>query len=116
MVLDPTLLLNKAEWERMAKLPEEDVYIFLYEAFPNQEVIDFAKKLSKKNGLKIIHKQVHDYELKNERKYWFMSPEEWMGYILKAKFIVTTSYHGTLFSINFNKQFSMQVCHFFPRW
>lgn len=105
VVLDPTLLLSKTEWERMAKLPEEDDYIFLYEAFPNQEVIDFAKKLSKKTGLKIIHKQVHDYELKNKPQCWFMSPEEWMGYILKAKYVVTTSYHGTLFSINFNKQF-----------
>jgi len=34
-----------------------------------------------------------------------MTPEEWMGYILKAKYVVTTSFHGTAFSINFNKQF-----------
>lgn len=105
VVLDPTLLLKKNEWEQYAKLPKEDNYIFCYEAFPNKDVVEFAQALSQKTGLKIIHKQVYDYELKNERKYWFMSPGEWMGYILKAKYVVTTSYHGTLFSINFNKQF-----------
>ena len=53
----------------------------------------------------MIHKNVYDYELKNRAKMWFMSPEEWMGYILKAKYVVTTSFHGTVFSLNFNKQF-----------
>ena len=105
VVLDPTLLLRKEDWEKMAKLPKESDYIFLYEVFENPAAVDFAKALSKKTGLKIVHKKVHDYGLKNKRRYWFMTPEEWMGYILKAKYVVTTSFHGTAFSINFNKQF-----------
>ena len=105
VVLDPTLLLNRNEWEQFARLPKEDNYIFLYEAFSNQEAVNFALALSRKTGLRIIHKRVHDYEMKNERQYRYMSPEEWMGYILKANYVVTTSFHGTAFSINFNKQF-----------
>ena len=105
VVLDPTLLLRKEDWELMAKLPQESDYIFLYEVFENPAAVDFAKALSKKTGLKIVHKKVHDYALKNKRRYWFMSPEEWMGYIMKARYVVTTSFHGTAFSINFNKQF-----------
>ena len=34
-----------------------------------------------------------------------MSPEEWLGYIMNARYVVTTSFHGTAFSINMNKQF-----------
>lgn len=105
IVLDPTLLLNKREWEKLAKLPKEENFIFLYEVMHRPEAVDFARKLSKETGLKIVHKQVYDYELNNNSRYWFMTPEEWMGYILKAKYVVTTSFHGTAFSINFNKQF-----------
>lgn len=105
VVLDPTFLLNRKEWEQFAILPQEDNFIFLYEAFSNQEAVSFALALSRITGLRIVHKQVHDYEMKDERQYRYMSPEEWMGYIIKAKYVVTTSFHGTAFSINFNKQF-----------
>lgn len=105
VVLDPTLLLNKETWKKIVKLPKETDYIFLYEVFENPAAVDFALALSRKTGLKIIHKRVHDYALKNKSRYWFMTPEEWMGYIMNARYVVTTSFHGTAFSINFNKQF-----------
>lgn len=110
IVLDPTMLLKKQEWECLAKLPKDDNYIFLYEVMQRPEAVEFASQLSKRTGLKIIHKRVYDYDLKDKSQYWFMTPEAWMGYILKAKYVVTTSFHGTAFSINFNKQFFV-----FPR-
>lgn len=105
IVLDPTLLLGKKEWEKFITLPKESNYVFLYEVMHRPEAVEFAYNLATEKGLSVIHKNVYDYELKNRAKMWFMSPEEWMGYILKAKYVVTTSFHGTVFSLNFNKQF-----------
>ena len=34
-----------------------------------------------------------------------LSPWEWVGHFKKAKYIITNSYHGTLFSIIFKKPF-----------
>ena len=35
--------------------------------------------------------------------------EEWLGYILHADYVVTNSFHGTVFSILFNKDFYSEV-------
>ncbi len=37
------------------------------------------------------------------------TPEELLGYFLNAKYIVTNSFHGLCFSINFNKQFFIDL-------
>ena len=38
-----------------------------------------------------------------------VGPEEWLGYIKNAEYVVTNSFHGTVFSILFNKKFFSEV-------
>ena len=38
-----------------------------------------------------------------------LSPQEWVGAFMNASYIVTNSFHGTAFSINFNKNFNVEI-------
>ena len=106
VVCDPTLLLNKSEWEEIAaEKSKNSGYIFVYTVFNSDAVWEYAKKLSQKTGLPIktisyskLHKReaVYDYTA---------GPDDWVGYMLGADYVVTNSFHGVAFSINFNKNF-----------
>ncbi|HEX3038949.1 MAG TPA: polysaccharide pyruvyl transferase family protein, partial [Caproiciproducens sp.] len=61
--------------------------------------------LSQKTGLKIIY--IHSGFKKPIRATYIRSagPEEFVGYIVNAKYIITNSFHGMAFSIIFHKCF-----------
>ena len=103
--IDPTLILNKQDWLKISKIPKEDKFILVYLMNGEKRTIEFARKLSKKEKLKlkIVTTSLKNYIL--EKNTCVVSPQEWLGYMLKAKYIVTNSFHGLCFSINFNKQF-----------
>lgn len=110
VVLDPTLLLNKNEWERICdnKINRKK-YILFYCLRKSKKLFDFAKKLKEDTGLDIIY-------LNPRRKHSFgrcsaakAGPEEFVELFLNAEYVVTNSYHGTIFSINFNKKFVVDL-------
>ena len=105
-VLDPTLLLNKADWEKtFVSSKKNKKYILLYLFQTDKRSFDFAKYLANKTGYEI-------YVLGNTRrkaidaKYFrAASPEQWVELFYNAEIIITNSFHGTVFSINFKKKF-----------
>lgn len=108
-VLDPTLLLTKEEWSLIESRQIElcKKYIFVYMAKPSDELLSFARTLGAESGyeLKITstpdtYKNVHDKDY-----IGMLSPEEFITYLHHAEYVVTNSFHGIAFSINFNKQF-----------
>ena len=102
--LDPTLLLNKEQWNKLSKCNEKGDYILVYLMSNNDRVLSFAKKLAKEKKLKLINISLN-FLNRTQIKTISPKPEEWLGYFLKARYIVTNSFHGLCFSINFNKQF-----------
>ena len=106
-VLDPTLLLNGDEWRKLSsnKFKKEE-YILVYNLNRNKRIHDYAVRLSKKTGCKIkyITYQIHDF-YKKGHMYCNTSVENYLSLIDNAKYIVTDSFHGVAFSINFNKNF-----------
>lgn len=105
-VLDPTFLLNKAQWSEIiesAKVIED--YILVYVISTPTYLFEFVKNLSKATGYKVIYineKPLNKMGMENVRT---ATPEEFLGYIKNAKYVVTTSFHGMAFSINFEKNF-----------
>lgn len=107
--VDPSFLLNKEQWSKMAKEPKEKDYILLFTMQQNETIFKFAEDLSKKTGCKIIFiTDGYKRRLKAKHKK-SVSPEEWIGYFLNAKYIITNSFHGLAFSINFNKEFFIEL-------
>ena len=108
-VLDPTLLLTKEEWFEIAEdYTKNEKYILIYGFGGAKYKMNFAKNLSKKTGCKIVH-IVNPYF--NERGILYeksLGPKEFLGIFKNAQYIVTNSFHGTAFAINFNKEFFVE--------
>lgn len=106
-VLDPTLLLSKEEWEKLLpdKQKKED-YILIYQLRPNKEFDNFAVELSKRTGMKLIRiSTMYFQKFKCGEFHYLPKPEELLWYIKNAKCLLTDSFHGTCFAINFGTQF-----------
>lgn len=107
-VLDPTLLLGPKEWK---SLIEKDIkiktpYLLLYWFGNTDKVIQQAKELAKANNLRIVRISVGFEHYKGDDIVMrFISPEMFLGLFERASIVVTNSFHGTAFSINFKKQF-----------
>ncbi len=107
--IDPTLLLNKEDWNKIAyKKKNEEKYILVYLMDNNKKIINFAEKISKNKNLKLISIRSH-FINRTKIKSICVTPEEWINYFINAEFIVTNSFHGLAFSINFNKTFFVDL-------
>ena len=106
-ILDPTLLLSNEEWSQIAskKYINED-YILVYNLNRNKNIDKYAENLSSKTGLKIkyLSYQLHEF-YKKGKMYCNPRVEDFLALIKNAKFIITDSFHGTAFSLNFEKDF-----------
>lgn len=111
-VLDPTMLMNLEYYLKIAGIKEikEQNTLAYYFLDDNKEKQDYIKRLSKLTGLKPknIGKDANSTsanpfaKLRNLR---YPSVESWLKNIAECKMIVTDSFHGTVFSIIFNKEF-----------
>lgn len=106
-VLDPVFFLGREEWEKVEKLPDEERYILVHMTERTQEIIDYAKKLSKDTGLMVIELRTNAGGITEESFFtvYTAGPAEFLGYIHKADYVVTNSFHMTAFSIIYQKQF-----------
>lgn len=106
--VDPTLLLKKDDWlKEISHLaqPKEN-YLLAYVVEPDDEYIKIVNYLSEKTGLGVIHFGLKNPGYKNVIKSAYTEgPLEFINYIKDAKYIVTTSFHATVFSILFNNKF-----------
>ena len=101
MVLDPTLLVNKAEWLKIAnradqrKLPKGK-YIFNYVLGDKTDISD-AEKYAQENNYSIVSL--------SDREKSAYGVEEFLALINGADLICTDSFHACVFSFLFDKPF-----------
>ena len=109
VVLDPTLLLTKEEWNKeiASNMPNEnEKYILAYVVEPNEEYRKIVNYLSEKTGFKVIHFEKRNKLYKNVlRNAYTDGPFEFVNLIKNAEYVVATSFHATVFSIIYNKKF-----------
>ena len=107
VVLDPTLLLSKEKWdEYLDKKIVNEKYVLAYNIEPNKRYINLVNYVAKEKKCKIIYfdKENIGYKYPLFSAYSF-DPFDFINLIKNAEYIVTTSFHATVFSIIFNKQF-----------
>lgn len=96
--VDPTLLLKRQEWERLAIKPKFNLkkpYILVYMLGEiSAEYQTAIKKLAKQNNAEIIN------ALKGKCK--FINPLEFIWLINNATYVCTDSFHASVFSIIFH--------------
>lgn len=106
-VLDPTLAVNPKIWYDMAteRLINED-YIFVYQLNTNATFSAFVNKFAVSKGLKVVYvKSRKNYQLKNSEYFGNPSPEELLSLFKHSSFVITDSFHATVFSLVFHRDF-----------
>ena len=107
VTLDPTLLTEEKDWENIAvSAKNTHPYILVYEVALFPETMKTAKELSKRTGLPIVRIMYSRTHLRYEYKTLNgLGPREFLGWIKNAAYVVTSSFHGTAFSLIFEKNF-----------
>lgn len=101
--LDSTFLINKTGWSNVAISPKEK---------KNSYIMEYCIK-GRLNHPALA--QATDYAVKTlgipakKIKGWRVSADEWLGYLLNAKLVVTDSFHGVAFCINNNIPFYVLI-------
>ena len=105
IVIDPVFLIKTDEWLKIAKDPcISEEYILVY-SINKSKCYQIAEKIQKKTGEMIVGLQTPMSNRVKCKAIRDESPEEFLGWIKNAKYIITDSFHGTAFSIIFEKQF-----------
>lgn len=108
LVLDPTMLLPKEHYFNLiSSYTHHNVdykrSIFCYVLDKSTEIENIIKTVSE--TLSLSPYNIIDTKRWNENDYKMPSIEEWLIGIKESAFVVTDSFHGTVFCILFNKPF-----------
>ncbi|NJO98061.1 MAG: polysaccharide pyruvyl transferase family protein [Pleurocapsa sp. CRU_1_2] len=107
-VLDPTFLNDFTEFKSTPKI--EQKYILLYSitsytAEQEEKMKSLIESIPKLKNTLIVSlarpSNIANVDLIT------VDPEEWVGYFRNAAYVITGSYHGTIFSLKFKRQFTV---------
>ncbi len=108
-VVDPTFLLSKTEWSEFSVQPNiNEPYLLMYVLTDSNYIANLARQIAKEKGLKIVRICKNAFVEDTSADVLNIvdaGPEDYVGLFSKASFVITTSFHGTCFSVNFNKPF-----------
>ena len=103
-VLDPVFMLKEEKWKQiMSPFIKEEKYLLVYDFEGNDEIKSFAKKYANHFGLKIYSINDTYPRLYADRNFSSAGPSEFLSLIYYCEAFVSNSFHGTAFSIIFNK-------------
>lgn len=96
---DPTLLLERKDYEILcADVPKRsDKYLLSYLLDIDYNMKEAVSEFANNRGMSVVFCTSDVDEMP--------SIEEWLGLFRDAEFVITNSFHGTVFSIIFNKEF-----------
>ena len=107
--LDPVLIYDYANQEGLIpqiETSEKYMIVYAYNDRIKKEESDWIKKFAKKNNFKV-------YAIGGAQrcadKFIDCSPFEVLGYFKNAEYIITDTFHGSIFSIIMKKQFATLV-------
>lgn len=105
--LDPTLLLSAEEWKKTLEIEESvEKYVFVYQLNQSEEMISYASKLAVENECKLYVVSGHKFKKRTGvKKIVQPTVKQFVELIANARYVVTDSFHGTAFCVNFSKDF-----------
>ena len=106
-VVDPSFLLTKKDYVNCFNLSKSGKrYVLVYYVFENHLLSEIAHVIANALGCEVL--EIHYLKtrsLNNDNQRANVGPDEFLSYIFNAEFVLTNSFHGTAFSIIFEKQF-----------
>lgn len=107
-LLDPTLLLNAEDYSELINKPKENKGLFTYVLDESKEKQDFIQFIGQQLKMEEHTNQAKKFDPKVKRplEELIMPPlEGWLQGFRDAEFVITDSFHGTVFSIINQKPF-----------
>lgn len=106
-VVDPTILLEKEDWESLASEPKYEKYLFYFTILNEPKgADDFVREMAARQGLKVVRiGTVRDILKPGFTNARVSGPKDFLGIVRNAEMVVTSSFHGLVFSILFHKKF-----------
>ena len=108
--IDPTLLLTKEKWDKLATAVLNEPYIFLFTVHKPKKLIEYALELSEKTGYRVIYlNKLKSIKHKNLEYMDPVTADKFVGLIKNARYVCTNSFHGTAFSVIYHKNFIVET-------
>lgn len=113
-VVDPTLLLDRYVYDKLLdkKRKKEKNYILVYLIYDNTEniqmILNYVNRVALEKDMEVVHfiYNIPNYVFgKRGKSFAFDGPKDFLWYVKNADLIITNSFHGTAFSIIFEKPF-----------
>ncbi len=106
---DPVALLTRDEWEKAAVPPKEKNYVLIYMLVNSETLMNAAIAYAQTAGKRVL--LINDNLRRRFSAIYkrFLSPEEFLGLFRNADCIFTNSFHGTMFSIIFEKEVHVEL-------
>ena len=107
LVLDPTLLLTGEQWGELAVAPKiQGPYILCYFVSDPGEVAPYVQALAERTGWPIVQLAGARRKLPGVKELVFdAGPREFLGLFQHAACVCTNSFHGAVFSLQFDRPF-----------
>lgn len=106
VVLDPTLLLDAKDYSSIVgKQSMNEKYIFVYMLEYSNELVSYCNDFSKEHGINVIYIANRKFNGIKGIDAFGVGPDMFLEYIKNAEYVITNSFHATVFSIIFNKKF-----------
>ena len=111
VVPDPTLLLTAEEWSSLTAertVPEE--YILCYGISRSEALEPYIRRLAEETGLPVVQLCGTRHKLHPKARMVFdAGPAEFLSLMRHAAYVCTNSFHGTVFSVVFQRPFFTAV-------
>lgn len=106
-VIDPTLLITRDEWLLIAENKKTKPFILCYILGDKIEIVEKSLRIARKHSLDLKIISMSQVIINKYKKYIIsnVGPREFLFFLGKSSCILTDSYHGTAFAINFNIPF-----------
>lgn len=103
-VLDPTFLVDFEKKEPVEKIDKKFILVYTYGL--TDEKVKAIKKFAKDNNCIIIATgSLCDWADMNLAVDSF----EWLWLVKNAEYVITTTFHGSIFSLKYNKKFAVMI-------
>lgn len=109
-VLDPTLMLDEEKWGKVMRIYPDmpSKYILVYQLLPSDTLPSLARKMAEDMNCPIYYLTKRAYCVNTPRGMKVIKdagPAEFVWLIKNASCVLTNSFHGTAFSVNFGTPF-----------
>lgn len=109
-ILDPTMMIDKQFWYSYAenKRTISGKYVLVYQVHNNPQMEEYAKKVSRELGLPLVRVSNSMAHVFRGGKFIYLpTPQVFLELIKNSEYVVTNSFHATVFSLIFDRRFSI---------